>query len=316
LREQLLGPEIAEAAARLAQFIALVNSVVDSVDVDDIKFNIDIGKLVYDKGEFRIEGANVIATGDVTYNPNGEHIAAVEVFLLRNLGYQSAELNAAADFAWLRDKDNPFFEYLAHSPRRQRMLELFNKSDKTPNGKCPSRAQPSVVRFQWFPERGEEIQKGRDKTAWAESMYWDCIFLAKLYESDVSSRLSRRGVGVDPFGVLSDAFSEARKVLSRVKEASENIEGFLKQLEDTVKPEFCKSNPNNELCKIIPSASNPCVSIEQCGKDAFCRDNPNNTLCQVPTPSASNPCVSIEQCGKDAFCRDNPDNTLCQLSPF
>ena len=140
LRERVLGPQIGEAAARLAQFIALVNSVVNSLDVDDIKFNVDTGKLVYNKDGFRIEGANVSATGAVAYNPNGEHIAAVEVFLLRNLGYQSDELNKATEYAWERDKDNPFFEYLVHQ-RSARMLELILN-------KCPSRANPSVTRFQ------------------------------------------------------------------------------------------------------------------------------------------------------------------------
>src|SRR6185312_68578 len=106
------------------------------------------------------------------------HLAAVDVFLLRNLGYKSQILDQAAQIIWERDKENPFFEYLSHG-RSYRMLKLIIE-------KCPSKSKPfSVTRYQWFPERGEGLQKNRNKTAWAESMYWDCIFLANLWQSDV-----------------------------------------------------------------------------------------------------------------------------------
>jgi hypothetical protein len=114
------------------------------------------GKISFSSKGVSIDGANVSVSGSVNYNPNGEHIAAVEVFLLRNLGYQSDELTKAAAIIYERDKDNPFFEYLANG-RTPRMLQLILN-------KCPSLDQPSVSRFQSFPERGEELQKDRNKT--------------------------------------------------------------------------------------------------------------------------------------------------------
>ena len=134
-------------------------SVVNGLDVD-ASFKLNAGKISFSSKGVSIDGANVSVSGSVNYNPNGEHIAAVEVFLLRNLGYQSDELNKAAAIIYERDKDNPFFEYLANG-RTPRMLQLILN-------KCPSLDQPSVSRFQWFPERGEELQKDRNKTAWAE----------------------------------------------------------------------------------------------------------------------------------------------------
>lgn len=225
-REKLLGPQLGEAAARLAQSIALANAVVNGVDID-ASVKVDTGKLVFKSGGVNIEGTSVNITGSVAYNPNGEHIAAVEVFLLRNLGYQSDELNKAAAIIYERDKDNPFFEYLAHG-RTERMLELILK-------KCPSLERPSVSRFQWFPERGEELQGDRNKTAWAESMYWDCIFLSRLYEHDVRSALASSGAAPDPFANLGDALKEVHRLLSQLKGLTDKIDGRLKEIDQKLK---------------------------------------------------------------------------------
>ena len=196
----MFGAQIGEASAQLAQFLVLVNAVVNSLEVSGVKFDVGKGKWIYEKNGFKIEGVNIAATGNISYNPNGEHIAAVEIFLLRNLGYQSAELNLAAQYALSRDRDNPFFEYLAHS-RSSRLLDLMV-------AKCPARERPSRKRFQWFPERGEEAQPGGEK-AWEESMYWDCVFLSRVYEAEISSRLTRASSD-DLFGALSNAAATAR----------------------------------------------------------------------------------------------------------
>ncbi len=210
--------------------------------------------------------------------------------LLRSLGYHSPVLDKAASTAYLRDGDNPLFEYLVS--KRSQMLEQITK-------KCPSKAMPSLTRFQWFPERGEGIQKDRNKTAWAESMYWDCIFLDDLYEHGVHGAVSRRA-GPDPFSNLSNAFEDGRQALAQIKSATQKIEALLQKIDNTVKPDFCKKNPNNEICKALPSPSRPCVSIEQCGRDAFCRDHPNNTLCAItnplPRPTPTCPCRGAPLC--------------------
>jgi hypothetical protein len=239
-REKILGPQIGEAAARLAQSLTLINAVVNGVDIKDASLKIDTGKLVYRSDNVSIEGASVTTTGQVVYNPNGEHIAAVEVFMLRNLGYQSDELNKAAAIIFERDKDNPFFEYLAHG-RSDRMLQLILD-------KCPSMERTSVRRFQWFPERGEELQGDTNKPAWAESMYWDCLFLSALYERDINSALANRKAGDDPLSILGNVFRDAMKLLSDIKERIGQVDAKIKEIDKKLKDaipgvgDYCEHN--------------------------------------------------------------------------
>jgi hypothetical protein len=61
----LLGPQIGDAAARLAQTLA-----------GEVKLRAD-GKIVYDKGGVKVEGATITVAPAVAYNPNGAHIAGL-----------------------------------------------------------------------------------------------------------------------------------------------------------------------------------------------------------------------------------------------
>jgi hypothetical protein len=281
--ERLLGPQIGQAAALLAQEIALVNAVVNSIDVNGFKLDAR-GKIVYESGNVRVEDASVTIAGNIGYNPNGEHIAGVEVFLLRNLGYSSEALNKAASYAYLRDSRNPFFEYLANGRTAQmRQLMLGEK--------CPSFDRPSVKRFQWFPERGEELQSN-GQPAWIESMYWDCIFLAHLYESPVTSSLARAPPPFDPFGDLANALEEVQKFLDDMNNKRNGVLAWIKEMEDALRPDkaFCDNNPNNELCKLVP----PTLS--------FCDQNPNNEVCKGLRPGET----------PGDFCARNPNNEFCK----
>jgi hypothetical protein len=287
--ERLLGPQIGEAAAQLAQQIALVNSVINSLDVDTNGFKINVhGKIVYEGGGFGVEGASVTASGGplkVNYNPNGEHIAAVEVFLLRNLGYSSDVLTQAASYAVLRDRYNPFFQYLLNgrAALRQSMLD-----------KCPTFERPSVKRFQWFLERGEEPQPN-GQPAWIESMYWDCIFLGHISDAPVSSALMRTPSTFDPFGNVADALQKAQQLVGDMKDSMNKVIAWIKKMEDTLRPDiaFCKANPNNDLCKLIP----PSLS--------FCDQNPNNEACKgLPQPGET----------PEDFCKRNPNNEACKIA--
>jgi hypothetical protein len=247
------------------------------------------GKIVYESGKVRVEDANVdISLGSIDYNPNGEHIAAVEVFLLRNLGYSSDVLNKAAYFARMRDGNNPFFEYLDKG-RTARMLQLMLDKD---DGKCPSFEKPSVKRFQWFPERGEELQPN-GQPAWVESMYWDCIFLAHLYEFPVTSSLSRPPASFDPLGDLANALEEVRRFEDDVRNQMEAIQSWIKKMEASLRPDkaFCDRNPNNDICKLIPP------DLSSCDK------NPNNELCKGPRPTDT----------PGSFCQRNPNNEACKI---
>lgn len=81
--ERLVGPDIAAAAAQFAQEIVFVNAVVNSVDPQGFSIS-SSGKFVYSSNGWTIEDAGVTVSGTLDYNPNGEHIAAVEVLLLHS----------------------------------------------------------------------------------------------------------------------------------------------------------------------------------------------------------------------------------------
>jgi hypothetical protein len=267
-REKILGPQIGEAAARLAQAIALLNSAVNGIDIQDSSFKIDTGKLVFRSNSVTLEDANItIDPGKIVYNPNGEHIAAVEVFMLRNLGYQSDVLNRAAEIIDERDKDNPFFEYLAHG-RSDYMLELIVR-------KCPSRKnpyRPSTRRFQWFPERGEDLQGDTQQTAYAESMYWDCLFLSDLYERDIDSALAKDNTGSDPLSLVGGALRDVSKLLADLKAAADKLDSQIADIDKKIKDAtpiigpYCERNycppvippvdPAGDYCK-----HNPCPHL-------------------------------------------------------
>jgi hypothetical protein len=280
--EKILGSQIGEAAARFAQQIALVNAIVNSVDMSGFKVDAT-GKIVYESGNLRVEDAKIEIKGKVDYNPNGEHIAAVEVFLLRNLGYSTAQLAQAASYAYQRDGFNPFFDYLVND--RARMLQIIAGDDAS---KCPSFDKPSTKRFQWFPERGEEPQPGNGQPAWTESMYWDCIFLANLYDKPVTAALSRPSF--DPFGDLAKALGDIKRFLDDLTGKAADIQSWIMKMADTLRPDvaFCKANPNNELCKLVP----PSLS-------SFCEKDPDNEVCKFKD-------------GPVSFCDQNPNNDICK----
>jgi hypothetical protein len=243
--EDLLGPKIGEAAAQFAQQIVLVNSVVNSIDMDGFKINTK-GKITYDSAGVHIEGASVTTTGKIEYNPNGEHIAAVEIFALRNLGYQSEELTKAAFYAHQRDEANPFFEYLWNG-RSARLLDLTLE-------KCPSKDRPSLSRFQWFPERGEEAQQKRNNLpAWTESMYWDCIFLASLYASPLTSSLSGSSPQINPFAGLGGPMEDIQKLLASLLDLKNQVENRVNEMRNKLKSDFCNHNSDDPVCKTIDS---------------------------------------------------------------
>lgn len=279
--QRIAGPSIAEAAARFAQEIVLVNSVVDSVDPKGFAVDVD-GKFTYVGNGWRIEDGAVTMTGQFNYNDNGEHIAAVEVFLLRLLGYSGRQLAQASNFAYQRDGFNPFFDYLVND--RARMLQML----VGPSGKCPTFDKPSTRRFQWFPERGEGPQPAGGP-AWFQSMYWDCIFLANLYERKITVALSRPP-GEDPFSLLARALSDFHHFMDELSAKIADIQRSVTKMEDALRPdvEFCKAHSTNDLCKLLP----PSVST-------FCKQNPTNDVCAFKD-------------GPKSFCDQNPNNEVCK----
>lgn len=96
-----------------------------------------------------------------------QHLVAVEILLLRALGYNSNDLlERAAQSLSARQPRNPFFAYLAFG-RTAAVRDLVVSQ-------CPGLGETPPVTDEWAWERSD------DQEAWKKSMVWDCIFMANL----------------------------------------------------------------------------------------------------------------------------------------
>ncbi|TIX16344.1 MAG: hypothetical protein E5V46_02955 [Mesorhizobium sp.] len=123
--------------------------------------------------------ANIVTNINSTANRKGfsRHNTMVEVMLLEDWGFGSQELNEAAarvlaiSEGGAMEGDNPFFEYVAHRAS-DRMIELALR-------KCPPvLPNDTHPRREWMWERAAD-----DTPAFSQSMYWDCIFIGKLWQN-------------------------------------------------------------------------------------------------------------------------------------
>lgn len=113
---------------------------------------------------------DALIVGSAVVNDTGYpmHLAATEIFLMRAGGHDSDALQIASSVLATREPENPFFAYLAQG-RTQKIKEMLIE-------KCPTPEKPSRARHQWSWERAAADR------AWEESMYWDCIFMARLLQ--------------------------------------------------------------------------------------------------------------------------------------
>lgn len=142
---------------------AILHSTVSRLGV--VPKNKDIERLLSQFGERVFD--LVWASSQFNQPGYSQHLVGVEVFLLRSLGFSDPRLDGAAFALSTKQPRNPFFLYLKDGPTPQvaaLTLEL-----------CPS---PSTgvpgARFQWAWEREDA------ESAWRNSMFWDCIFMARL----------------------------------------------------------------------------------------------------------------------------------------
>jgi hypothetical protein len=108
------------------------------------------------------------ALGSASANAPGYplRLSSVQLFLIKMMKISNGQTSAAAGILITKQDKNPFFKYLADGstlPVRNLLLSL-----------CPSPDSYSLGRHQWAWERDQAEE------AWKDSMYWDCIFLAKL----------------------------------------------------------------------------------------------------------------------------------------
>ena len=145
----------------------------------------------------------------------GQWDAAVEIFLLKKFfGLNVPGFNEAATTLALKQRENPFFEYVAHGPT-DRMLEQIL-------AKCPApENDPPHARFQWTWERADDEQPPPFK----QTMYWDCLTVANLYKNGPPDNPSLRSVPN-----LNDAINQANAAVANATAAVTSIITSIEQL--------------------------------------------------------------------------------------
>lgn len=102
------------------------------------------------------------------YSRNNVSVAAY--LLLKYGGFNGPEISLAASNVARKEPQNAFLEYVANGPT-DKMLDIILQ-------KCPSKANDKLApRHQWTWERADQEMAHR------QTMYWDCLFVAKLYKS-------------------------------------------------------------------------------------------------------------------------------------
>jgi hypothetical protein len=76
-----------------------------------------------------------------------------------------------------KEGENAFLEYVAHGPTKKMLSQILDF-------KCPSQTQDKAhVRSQWIWEREDRETEPGKPQPWEQTMYWDCLFVARLYKS-------------------------------------------------------------------------------------------------------------------------------------
>lgn len=153
---------------------ALLNRTAEHLGVpmticDNYLFYNDIVRILSAVG---LEIPEVLAVANSYANNAGYpiHLAGVQVFLLKRMHTDPLKdiiHEAAAKRVQEREKRNPFFLFLSAGPT-DGVREMVRKH-------CPNSDRlPLKEPYQWAWERTDSEE------AWRDSMYWDCIFMAKL----------------------------------------------------------------------------------------------------------------------------------------
>jgi hypothetical protein len=122
--------------------------------------------------------ADLISLINAEVNDPGysQHNVAVGIYLLQKYGGISTDaLSEAAHILAAKQPENAFYEFLARGPTPRMLDQIL--------AKCPSAATDKPhARFQWTWERADHESDPTKPQPWAETMYWDCLFVANLYK--------------------------------------------------------------------------------------------------------------------------------------
>ncbi len=174
--------------------------------------------------------------------------------------------NAAAAILALKQRDNPFFEYVAHGPTDQMLKQIL--------ARCPAPENDLPhARFQWTWERTDDEQP----PPWKQTMYWDCLAVANLYKNGPADA---RGLSAPDMGgeiklandAVNSAVASAESIIGSVtslindceklggKCAESLLKAPLKQVEEGAKKavdQLSKGQIPDVAKPPIPTPSNP-----------------------------------------------------------
>lgn len=145
--------------------------------------------------------------------------AAVEILLLKKfVGLNVPGFNEAAAVLALKQRENPFFEYVAHGPTDRMLNQIL--------AKCPApENDPPHARFQWAWERTDDEQP----PPWKQTMYWDCLTVANLYKNGPADAQGLNSP--DLSGAINQANAAVENAVAAVKSIIGSIESLLKDCE-------------------------------------------------------------------------------------
>jgi len=267
-----LQKQFNEAVARLYKIPGsdILRPVVEPLKLS-FNSSLEVARKANEKAEeLRIQAATyaralsgapslIIAINALVNDPGpAQWDAAVEILLLKKfVGLNMPGFNEAASILALKQRENPFFEYVAHGPTDRMLNQIL--------AKCPAPENDKPhARFQWTWERADDEQP----PPWKQTMYWDCLAVANLYKNGPADV---RGLSAPD---LSDAIKRAADVVANAVAAIQSIIGSIESL--------IKDCEKLEGKCVVSLLTAPLKQVEQEAKHALDQLSKG----QIPTPIA------------------------------
>ncbi|MGR9470654.1 hypothetical protein [Rhizobium leguminosarum] len=141
---------------------------------------------------------------------------SVAVYMLMKYGAADGpELRLAASQVAAKEPRNAFLEYVAHGAT-DKMLDIILEKCRS---EADDRKKPQQPRHQWTWERTDQ------EIAHRETMFWDCVFVAKLYKAgDIRAQYNGLPGVSNAAGELSN---QQEKLVARIEEVFDLLNGLV-----------------------------------------------------------------------------------------
>jgi hypothetical protein len=185
----------------------------------------------------------------------------------------------------------PFFEYVAHGSTKRMLSQILGF-------KCPSQTQDKPhLRLQWIWEREDRETEPGKLQPWEQTMYWDCLFVARLYKSG-----SIDGFNLPELPGYADVSKEVERQLQATIDGIRTLLATLDQLRvklmDPLHPPT--------TAEIVDLLKSTAVAISQLvpGPAAELTKGLTEAIPPPPPPPVQ------------SFCDANPNNEACKAKPL